>query len=245
MLSRRTAFVLSAVLLLITGCNSVDRDLVRPSSKPLRVLFIGNSYTYGNSLPVMLATLATSPGSPRQIQTDMVAVSSATLQQTWEQGTAKKAIQEGKWDFVVLQEYSLLPAQDPERMYKYARQFDAEIKKNGAKTVLFLTWARRGQPEMQLSLDRAYYTLAKELDALVAPVGPAWQLALGLSPTIALHMDDGSHPTPTGTYLTACVFYLVMLGNQHSCPTIERAEIAQEDAAIARTAASRASTTIR
>jgi hypothetical protein len=215
------------------------------TSEPLKVLFIGNSYTYVNSLPNMLAMLTTSIGSPRPIQTKTVAMPAATLQMLWEKGTAKEAIQERKWDFVVLQEQSVRPTEDPERMYYYARQFDAEIKKNGARTILFLTWAPRGNPERQLPLDRAYFTLAKELDAQVAPVGPAWRVALGIAPTIALHMDDGSHPTPTGSYLAACVFYHVILDNKQPCPTIERAEISQEDATVARNAASQAWTAVR
>lgn len=208
--------------------------------EPLKVLFIGNSYTYYNNLPDMLAGLAGTTGSPRRIQAKMVAVQDATLQMHWESGAARQAIRERKWDFVVLQEQSLRPVEDTERMVSYARRFNTEIRRSGARTVLFLTWARRDKPEMQLALNDAYLTLAEELRAGIAPVGPAWQAAFWYAPTMALHMEDGSHPTPTGTYLTACVFYLALLGNQRSCPALEHAEISPEDAAVARTAAAHA-----
>jgi hypothetical protein len=239
MRSRPHVFLLA--VLIFAGCASAPPQR---SVSDFEVLFIGNSYTYYNGLPTMLAELTTAAGSPRQIHTKAVTIPAATLQLLWEGGTAKEAIQERKWDFVVLQERRDLPARDPERMYTYARRFDAEIKKNGARTILFLTWAQRGRPEMQLLLNQAYFSLAKELDARVAPVGPAWQVALELAPGIRLHMPDGFHPTPTGTYLTACVFYLVMLGNQQQCPPIERFGIWQDDVAVARRAAFQASTTM-
>ncbi len=60
---------------------------------------------------------------------------------------------------------------------------------------------------MQRVLDHAYTSIAQELGALLAPVGPAWQRALHENAQLHLHQPDGSHPTPLGTYVAACVFY--------------------------------------
>jgi len=65
---------------------------------------------------------------------------------------------------------------------------------------------------MQDALDSAYTSLAKELGALLAPVGPAWQRALVDSPQLRLYQKDDSHPAPLGTYLAACVFYSLIYG---------------------------------
>lgn len=205
----------------------------------VRVLFIGNSYTYYNELPSMLSTLASSESSLPQVFAEAVVVGGATLERHWEEGTATEAIRGGDWDFVVLQEQSLRPVNDPERMFEFARKFATEIRSAGADPVLFLTWARDGRPEMQVLLDRSYLTLGRELGAQVVPAGPAWEIALELSPEIPLHMDDGSHPTPTGTYLAACVFFGVLVDETTPCPPIENGEISPSDAAVARRAASR------
>ena len=221
---------------------SADRGSIQTSTTtgPLHVLFIGNSYTYVNNLPSMLSALAASPNSPRRIQTKMIAEPAATLQLLWEKGTAEEAIRERQWDYVVLQEQSVLPILEPERMSNYVRKFDNIIKRSGSKTLLFLTWARRGMPEMQHGLNIAYLNLARELGAKIAPVGPAWQFALTAAPATQLFMEDGSHPTPTGSYLAACVFFQVMIENQQSCPPIDRSDISKEDSAIARSSASQA-----
>ena len=211
----------------------------RPNA-PLKVLFIGNSYTFYNSMPNMLSALAASSADRRQVKVKEATMGGADLDKLWGLRTTRHAISDDKWDFVVLQEHSVLPTIDPERMKVAARKMNAEIRKTGAKTILFLTWARRGKPEIQSLLDRAYFTLARELNAGVAPVGPAWRIALGLDPSIPLHAEDGSHPTPIGSYLTACVLYLVLLETGQPCPPATLDKVSPRHVATARAAALRA-----
>lgn len=181
----------------------------------LHILFIGNSYTYVNDLPQQLSALAA--GEDHPIETEMVTEGGATLKFHWEKGNALAAIRKGRWDYIVLQEQSTLgpaPVQngviqisDPATFYKYARLFDKEIKNVGAKTILYLTWARRNAPQNQTLLTRAYTTLGNSLHDTVVPVGIAWANALKARPTLILHQEDDSHPNSSGTYLAACVFY--------------------------------------
>ena len=106
-------------------------------------------------------------------------------------------------------------------MFPAARSLDERIAESGAVTVFFLTWGRRdGLPAagyadfdaMQAELEVGYETIARELDATVAPVGLAWQRAVGQDPTLDLWQSDGSHPTEEGTYLAACVLYATIFG---------------------------------
>lgn len=123
----------------------------------LRVLFIGNSLTYYNNLPRMLEQLAASSNVPRKLETRLVAFGGATLRSHWERGQALKAIREGGWDHVVLQEQSALGAvymvngtrwitPDPRFFHEYARLMNKEINQVGARTIFFLTWARKDTP---------------------------------------------------------------------------------------------------
>jgi hypothetical protein len=179
----------------------------------MRVLFIGNSYIFVNNLPALLTRLAEGSRSGPAIVTDTVAEGGWTLQHHWEAGNALQKIRERHWDYVVLQEQSLLPIQDREAMFRYSRLFDAEIKKVGARTLFYLTWARENRPEDQAGLSDAYQTIGRELHAVVAPVGVAWQEARGKDPGLKLYMEDHSHPSPSGTYLAALVFLAVLHGD--------------------------------
>ncbi|HEY7118854.1 MAG TPA: hypothetical protein VH475_19855 [Tepidisphaeraceae bacterium] len=184
-----------------------------PTKKPLRVLFIGNSYTFFNGgLGTIVQGLASAVKDGRRFEYVEVTKGGQTLEGHWKDGKALAAIRKGGWDYVVLQEHSLRPIQDRERMWKYATMFDAEIHKVGAKTIFYETWARKNKPEMQAMLDAAYSGIAKQVSAMVAPAGLAWERVLKARPTMALHIGDLSHPTPAGTYLNACVFYETFFG---------------------------------
>jgi prepilin-type N-terminal cleavage/methylation domain-containing protein len=173
---------------------------------PIRVLFIGNSYTGFNFLPQLIADLAEAAGNAPGLTYDTQVVGGATLQDHYEQGEAVNKIRQAGWDFVVLQEQSLRPIQDEEDMDKYARLFCAEIRAVGAIPLFYMTWARRNAPT-QNTITNAYLRITTEKNAEVAPVGMAWQTSGRLYPQIVLYSDDGSHPSPTGSYLAACVFY--------------------------------------
>jgi hypothetical protein len=174
------------------------------------VLFIGNSYTYGNDLPGLVRALAVEAREPKLIETRTIGIPGATLKDHWEKGDARTTLRRGPWDFVVLQEHSTLPIENPASMARYVRLFDGEIKSQGARTILFVTWARENKPQMQAPLNNAYRALGRELGARVAPVGPAWQRALERDPLLPLYQSDHSHPTVTGSYVGACVFYSVI-----------------------------------
>ncbi|NQT39533.1 MAG: hypothetical protein HQ581_18700, partial [Planctomycetes bacterium] len=103
------------------------------------------------------------------------------------------------------------PILQKDLMHQYARKLHAEIKASGAKTVFYLTWAREKTPETQKDLDAAYFGIAKELGATVAPVGRAWQEAKRRDPAVKLYAGDGSHPSAKGSYLAAVVFYATLL----------------------------------
>lgn len=176
----------------------------------LRVLFIGNSYTYVNDLPHQIQRLAESAEEELPLEVVSITPGGMTLEHHWSTGAARRVIRQGGWTHVVLQEQSTRPIDDPDLFYDYARRFDAEIDRVGAETVFYLTWARQHRPTSQDSLSHAYLTAARELDASVAPVGIAWAKALTEDPSLVLHYEDRSHPEPMGTYLAALVFYATL-----------------------------------
>jgi hypothetical protein len=191
------------------------------AKKPLRVLFIGNSYTFFNGgLGAIVQSMASAIPGTRKFEFVEVTKGGQTLEGHWREGKALAEIRKGNWDYVVLQEHSLRPVQEREKMWQYAKMFNAEIRKVGAKTVFYETWARKNRPEMQAILDSAYGGIAKEVTALVAPAGLAWERVLKAKPEMTLHIADLSHPTPAGSYLNACVFYETFFGR--SCEGLPR-----------------------
>jgi hypothetical protein len=60
---------------------------------------------------------------------------------------------------------------------------------------------------MNARLRDAYLRIADSAHAAVSPVGVAWKYVRDNYPVINLYQQDGSHPSLTGSYLAACVFY--------------------------------------
>jgi len=178
------------------------------ASKPTRLLFIGNSFTARNDLPGLVAQLAAA--RDRRLEHRLISAGGASLRTHWNSGVALEAIQGGRYDHVVLQEQSTLPIKNARRMHENVRLFDEAIRAAGAKTTLYMTWARRNAPESQQAITDAYAGIGRELAATVVPVGLAWQRFLGKHDEPVLHDRDQSHPTLAGSYLAACVFLAVL-----------------------------------
>jgi hypothetical protein len=199
------------------------------------VLFIGNSFTARNDLPGLVARLAEAHG--KSLRHRLISAGGASLRTHWNAGEARKVIQEGQWDCVVLQEQSTLPVKNAQRMHENVRLFDEAIKAAGAKTVLYMTWARQNAPDAQQAIADAYAGIGRELAATVAPVGLAWQRVLRRPDRPVLHDRDQSHPTLAGSYLAACVFLTVLFGESPVGADAEVAGLGEKDLALLQKAA--------
>ena len=173
-----------------------------------RILFVGNSYTFYNSMPRIFQAMAESRFPDQQFETKFVGGGGATLEKHWEVGQALREIQTGQWDYVVLQEQSTLGSKNLsdknswKQFNKYSRMFAEEVKKSGAETIFFMTWSRRDSRDQQEYLTTAYTNIANELNCKLAQVGTVWD-SLRETETIDLYNEDGSHPSVEGSYLVA------------------------------------------
>jgi hypothetical protein len=127
----------------------------------------------------------------------------------YELGTALDDIQQGKWDFVVLQDD--LNMEWPSRaaeFTEYARKFDQAIKQAGAETVLYMVYPYKDSNETTTKeIVAAYRKIGQGLGVKVAPVSLAFSRALKERPDLGLYAPDGQHPSWAGIYLEACVLY--------------------------------------
>jgi hypothetical protein len=140
----------------------------------------------------------------------LISVGGASLRTHWNKGEARRAIEAGDYDRVVLQEQSTLPIKNAVRMLDNVRLFDGIIRAAGAKPVLYMTWAKRHAPDTQRAITDAYTRVGRELGAAIIPAGTAWERLLPEREHPVLHDRDGSHPTVAGTYLAACCAFAVL-----------------------------------
>ena len=138
----------------------------------------------------------------------------STLAQAARDSRLVELLENERWDYVVLQEQSQIPARPDlraELMLPAAAKLDVLAKQAGARTVLFMTWGREhGDPgavpgdtyaAMQARLDEGYLEARAMLGASVAPVGHAWATVMQRQPGLRLWLRDGCHPSRAGAYL--------------------------------------------
>jgi hypothetical protein len=190
--------VLGILSLAVLGLGST-------SPAPTRVLFIGNSLTTANDLAGMVQALG--QAAHRPVACRVVAFNDFSLEDHWARGAAQKAIAEGGWAFVVLQQGpSALPASEV-LLRDYVGRYAALIRQVGARPALYMVWpaaARKGDFE---GVHRSYATAAADVGGLFVPAGDAWLEMWRRDPSAALYGPDGFHPTLAGSYLAAAVMY--------------------------------------
>src|SRR6266850_4072585 len=93
-----SSVVLAALCVCGLAWASSEKTAVRT-----RVLFIGNSLTTANDLPGVVAALFVAAGGD-PIECRTVAFPGYSLEDNWNRGDARRAIAEGGWSTVVLQQ---------------------------------------------------------------------------------------------------------------------------------------------
>ncbi|HLG76238.1 MAG TPA: hypothetical protein VKX46_07480, partial [Ktedonobacteraceae bacterium] len=141
-----TLFALLLLCLAIPVASTLASHQARAAravanAQSLRILFIGNSLTDFNSqtdgtngrnnLPLVFQQLAQSGNHTVEVHDNIMLGQS--LQDQWNAGTADNLIKnDGPWNYVVLQDSSTLPADDPQAFYSDVRLFIPDIRSAGA-----------------------------------------------------------------------------------------------------------------
>ena len=95
---------------------------------------------------------------------------------------------------------------------EFAKKQGDTVVKNGARPVLFMSWAYKDKPEMTGPLAEAYTTAGNNNDMLVIPAGLAFANAIKKRADLELYQPDKRHPTLAGTYLAASTAYAALYG---------------------------------
>ena len=193
----------------------------------MQVLFIGNSFTYFNDMPYTFLSMAKTIDPDARV--DTIAYGGYSLSQYADETTEVGKLVISKivsyeWDFIVLQEQSLLPCKDPDTFIDSVKKLCTIASQTNAKVVLYQTWAygegsemleRTGMTysEMAKKLSDAYSKAAELSGAIVAPVGKMFShITTSDHITALLNSDDNYHPSTSGSYLAACVIFRTMTG---------------------------------
>lgn len=169
----------AATWLVLVGCAA---NPTQPSGGGEGILFIGNSLTYSNDLPGMLAALL-QEGGGESVVVDAEASPNAGLPDHWMFGGARDRIRAGGWSVVILQQGPSATEGRP-FLLDYAELFAGETRAVGAEPALYMVW-----PSIQRFADfdgvlDSYRTAAENVDGIFFPAGEAWCVAWESDPDL-------------------------------------------------------------
>ena len=173
------------------------------------MLFIGNSHTYYNDMPYLFAKMCESL-TGKQTDVTMLAFSNRRL--GWhceEYFPVRFALLYGNYDYCVIQQFGhpIPPIEETEpSLEKLIRLCESA----GTKPVLYMTWAKRSEPEKAEQISSIYRTLAEKYHTLLAPTAEIFEALRVDHPEIDLYWIDGSHASPYGDYLIAATLASLM-----------------------------------
>ena len=135
----------------------------------IKILFIGNSHTYFNDMPAMVAELFEEVLG-QEAHVTMLASPGVPLRWHIDQPQTAFNILHGGYDYVVLQQ-ATHPFDGEEALMRQASQLLELIHQAKATPVAYMTWAREEAPEDQAELTDAFERLAREENMLLGSGG--------------------------------------------------------------------------
>src|SRR5580765_739672 len=105
----------------------------------LRVLFVGNSLTYVNDLPAVVAGLGAASKLP-DVEYRMLAPGGWSIEDHWTIGDAPQVLASGRWDAVVLQQGPSALPESQVNFRTWAMRAADDARKHGARPALYQVW---------------------------------------------------------------------------------------------------------
>lgn len=190
----------------------------------MKILFVGNSYTYYNDMPTLFSRLCGCNG--KQAQVFSVTCGGRKLHENLDPHdvTTRQldaVVAQNAMDVCILQEHSILPLLDFPR---FSANIDALMEKLGPmRYVLYQTWGRKAGSEflaehrmttrtMTNGLQRAYGTVAASRGLGCSPVGLCFLSVYENHPDIELYDPDLTHPSYAGSCLAALTHFRTLFG---------------------------------
>jgi len=209
-------------LFLLYIISSFAQNAVTPTNiNPMKILFIGNSYTHYNNMPELFAKIAKT--KKIKINVVMNAKSNHTFKMHCQRPEMFDAISSEKWDYVVLQGFSRELMFDKEiidtaSLPYFKRIMDSVYSNHSCTNVLlYMTWGYKNGfinntdtltfDDMSNRVQNGYEYLSKLFNLSIVPVGQIWKTFRKNNPNIELYQEDGQHPNLLGSYLIASGFY--------------------------------------
>ena len=170
------------------------------AASPLRVLFVGNSYTYTHNLPEVFRRVAENRG--RRVEVSALTAPGVAIEDHFSAGTLPRGLQ-GNWDWVVVQQGPSSLPQNRQHLIYWTAEVARHLDRARTRILMYSVWPAREHGHTWSNAELSYSRAASKVGGCVFPAAAAWRLALAEDASLPLYSSDGLHPTREGALLTA------------------------------------------
>lgn len=188
-------------------------------SSPKEILFIGHSYFFCNDLPGLVEAIAT--GENKKVAVLDSSYANFTIVRHLSDKQTQKHLIERKWDTAIFTDfpgYMMADDRVEREILPSWIEFKEKLNMLGIDEIYVMdNWAYRTgmvstvyyrtYETMQPKMTENYARTAETAEIPLIPVGSAWLEFYHRHSDFKLWTADGIHPSPTGSYLAACVIY--------------------------------------
>jgi hypothetical protein len=201
----RISYALFSIILFICCSNENEPQSGADVKGELHVLFLGNSLTYTNDLPVLLKEIGLKDGI--SISYASLLFPNYSLEDHWNDGKVQKELQKGIYDIVIAQQGPSALPESQGLLLDYTTRLANVCHQNKCKLALYMVWP---SAERSFDLDNvilSYTNAANATQSLLCPVGLAWKNAWNIDSALPLYSADDFHPSMMGSALASITIY--------------------------------------
>jgi hypothetical protein len=205
---RKTGTALALATLQLSACLGGAPVEPNLGEADLRVLFVGNSLTSANGLPLMVQTIAEAAG--HTFAALEITANNSSLEDHWYSGVAQY-IRDLEPDVVVMQQGPSSLPESQVHLREWTATLDAVVKEVGGRSALFMVWPEDARRFTAFDdVRQSYSDAAEAVDGIFIPAGEAWREMWELDPAAPLYGFDGFHPSYLGSVVAALTIYRML-----------------------------------
>lgn len=165
------------------------------------ILFVGNSLTYTNNLPMLVKQKALSRGI--SVGTKMIAEPNTAIIDHWVGGNVQVDIASKQFDFVVIQQGPSSQAFGREILIEYGKKYAALCNENDAKLAYYMVWPSISWYHTFDDVIQNHRDAAAINEAILCPVGEKWKAHFDSTNNFDYYGPDDFHPSLLGSQVAA------------------------------------------
>lgn len=190
----------------------------------MNILFIGNSYTYYNDMPLLFEKLCVENG--RDVKVNAVTCGGHKLYEYLDNGDQyveelNALAKNQKYDICFLQEHSTFSALKTDIFVDAVYRLTEKLKNCAKQFILYETWGRKAGSDvleknqwtnesMTFKVAEAYKKASEKVSVPISHVGRYFYGITNNHKEINLYHEDLSHPSYEGSCLAALTHYVTV-----------------------------------